>query len=294
MDEALSSLQNFVVLFAALRYLDVSALGQFTLAYTGALLLESVLRSFILEPLAIRFSAVDQNTLRLAARACLGASVVVCGLLVLVVAGLGTLLMDSSSRTLLLMTAAAVPALVVQEAWRVYFFTAAAPRRAVVNELACLASTFGLAFWLLRSDVEPSAENLVAVWAVGTAVGAVLGVVQSGVVPSIKSSASWLSRHWRLGGSLAGGSSIEQFAGRISLTLIAGIAGDAALGKFSAARTLMTPATTAVSSTMNFAVPEAVRMRSRNDPRLRLFLSGHLCGPGGRRASCGPGLLSGA
>ena len=41
-DEATSSVQNYIVLFAALHYLSVADIGRFTLAYTTVTLVEIV------------------------------------------------------------------------------------------------------------------------------------------------------------------------------------------------------------------------------------------------------------
>jgi len=273
LDETLSSLQNFVILFAALRYLSVNDLGRFTLAYTGTLLVESALKSLVLEPLAIRFSAADESTLRHAGRSCVGAALVV-GAAWAAGSGALALAVPASERSTVVTAGLIVPALMVQEAWRVYFFTAGRVWRAVVNDGMCLLGTLALvAVWII-SGGETTPTILLGLWGVGTALGAIAGMVQSRIVPAPFQGVRWTREHWRLGSRLAGGTSIEQLSGRISLGLIGTIAGTVALGQFAAARTVLTPATTAVASTVNFAVPEAARLRARRDRRLGLFIVG--------------------
>ncbi|MBA2767692.1 MAG: hypothetical protein H0U35_00895 [Sporichthyaceae bacterium] len=93
-------------------------------------------------------------------------------------------------------------------------------------------------------------------------------------MPRLLAARQWTRAHWRLGAGLAGGGSIEQLSGRVALGLIGAIAGNAALGTFAAARTVLAPATTAVASTLSFAVPEAVRMRARGDRRVGRLIAG--------------------
>ena len=63
-DEATSSVQNYIVLFAALHYLSVADIGRFTLAYTTVTLVEIVLKSYVLTSLTVHFAASDARDQR--------------------------------------------------------------------------------------------------------------------------------------------------------------------------------------------------------------------------------------
>jgi len=273
-DEGLSSLQNFVVLFAALHYLSVSGIGAFTLAYTGALLIESVLKSLLLEPLTIRFSTAQRDVHRAAASGALGASLAF-GLACSVLATVISAPLNNSDGMLVLATGLAVPSLIVQEAWRVYFFTTANPWKAALNDGVCLGVTLLLVwFFVVRQD-SASPSSLIFLLSAGTAIGILVGVVQARLCPSVRRAWPWARTHWYLGSRLAGGNTVGQGAGRVSLAIVGVISGSAALGQFAASRTLVTPATTMMTSAVTFAVPEAVRLigRGRRD-HLTWFLVG--------------------
>jgi O-antigen/teichoic acid export membrane protein len=85
---------------------------------------------------------------------------------------------------------------------------------------------------------------------------------------------SWLRQQWEVGSRLAAAQGVERVAGQLALAFTAAIAGSAALGQSSAARTLLTPFTTVSVAISTFAVPEAARLYHRSDGRLRLFLAG--------------------
>src|ERR1700710_3259212 len=74
-DEATSSIQNYVVLFAALHYLSVADIGRFTLAYTTVTLVEILLKSFVLTSLTVHFAAADPSAQRTAGADAAAASI---------------------------------------------------------------------------------------------------------------------------------------------------------------------------------------------------------------------------
>jgi len=270
-DEAISSLQNFIILFAALHYLSLIAIGEVTLAYLTVLLVKIVLRSLLLEPLTIRFSGAEPDERRTAGAQAVGAAVVV-GVACLVLAGVTALAFDGQWRAILLACAVAAPALIVQEAWRVYFFASARPLHAVLNDSICFAGTIGLVVVYIRAGNEITAASLLALWAAGKAIGALAGAVQSGFLPAVGGALTWMRTHWDLGSRLAGADSVEQVAGRVGVALVGVIAGGVALGRISASLTLVTPVTTLVASVAIFAAPEAARLRRRGDRRLSMLI----------------------
>lgn len=63
----------------------------------------------------------------------------------------------------------------------------------------------------------------------------------------------------------------QQLAGRLSLVLVAGIAGPAALGAVSAARTLFTPLNSLIAAALSISLPQAVREIERSPGHLTRF-----------------------
>jgi O-antigen/teichoic acid export membrane protein len=273
-DEGLSSLQNFVVMFAALRELSITSLGFFALIYNGALLVESVLRSLVLLPLSVRFASGGRGELRRAGAASLGAALLV-GLCAVVVGAAASLALHGMHRELLAMSGLAVLALITQETWRVFFFTAGRPWRAAFNDGACLAVTAGLlAAGLMVDHHQLTAVDLLALWTAGTAIGTIVGLVQTRLVPHLYSGWEWLAEQGRLGGRLAAAQGGERLAAQVAFVAIAYFASNASLGHISAARTLVSPFTTLVVALATFATPEASRAYRAGGQNFRRYLLG--------------------
>src|SRR5699024_7463506 len=161
LDEALSSLRGFAIIFPALKLLEVGALGVFTLTYAIILLAKVLLKALLLDPLSIRFSAGSPAQQRAAGAQAAGACLLA-GVALLIVSACMSLLFQDHRATLLA-AGVAVPVLIVQEAWRVYFFTAAKVWRAVTNDAMSLVATIVL-IWSLTASTEATAVSLLGVW----------------------------------------------------------------------------------------------------------------------------------
>src|SRR3954451_24164252 len=71
-DQAVSSLTNFMLGVLIVRTVGVEEFGAFTLAFTAYLLVMSICRAYPMQPLAIRYSAADDASFRIAASAAVG------------------------------------------------------------------------------------------------------------------------------------------------------------------------------------------------------------------------------
>lgn len=269
-DQAMSSLQNFVILFAALHYLDLSGVGSFTLAYTTDLLILSTVRSLVLEALTIRHTLDDIAERREAAASAAGASLGIG--LVLAILGVATWLVAPSTASAIIGASACIlPVLLVQDACRYHLFSSRRPWSAAINDGLCFITTLGLALALGRL-VDPTVVSLMSLWGLGTFAGVLIGLAQLGSAPKLHQGWLWLRRHHDLGLRLAGETLAQQAAGRLSLFLLTLIVSVSALGELSSSRTLMTPSTTLISSVFAFAVPEAVRLRRMGPRKLDQFV----------------------
>jgi O-antigen/teichoic acid export membrane protein len=276
-DEATSSVQNYIVLFAALHYLSVADLGRFTLAYTTVTLVEIVLKSFVFTSLTVHFAASGLREQRRAGADAAAAGLYTGAVALGVIAALGAIA-GPSYRAMFIATGFAAVALVAQEVWRTYFFTIGRPWQAVANDAACLLTTVALVWHAVHRHAAGTPENLVLLLAAGTGMGFFVGVAQTGILPSAAGGVRWLRAHSALGVRVAGSRGAAQLAGRVSLTMVSAISGAAALGRLGAARTLIAPATTLVTSMQSYSLPEAVRLHRRGDSRLRRFLVGNSAG----------------
>lgn len=276
-DEATSSVQNYVVLFAALHVLSIADVGRFTLAYTAVILVEIVLKSLVLTSLNVHFAAGTADEQRAAGASAAGATVLA-GTAACVVTVLFGFVASGADRALLFATGPAALALVAQEAWRSYFFTIARPWRAVVNDAGCLVFTIVIVWLGVGVADARSPADLIWLLAAGTGFGFLFGIVQTRIVPSLPGGGAWLREHWAAGSRVAGSRAVAQLAGRLSLVVLGAISGAAELGRYAAARTLIAPVTTLVTSMASYSLPEAARLHRRGDPRLRRFLVGNSVG----------------
>lgn len=269
-DQIAFSLANFLILFSALHWLGAAPLGAFTLTMTLTILLQTAARSLVLEPLSIRFSTVSTDARRRGGADAAGASL----LIGTVVVGLSAAydLLSSGSLGMTSAAGATLVALLVQDAWRFTFFAGRQPWRTALNDTVCLLATAGL-LWFAAATGRTDGTFLIAAWGLATAVGAVLGCAQLRTLPSVRGGLRWLRDQRDVGLPLMGSTLAQQAAGRLSLVLVATLAGHAALGLVSASRTLLTPMTAAIAATFSIAVPDAVRRLRRSPEALRRYTS---------------------
>ena len=277
--QALSSLTNFVVLFTAIRTLNLSEVGRFTFAYTAGLMVLVLVRSLALEPLLVRFSDADETERRMATEEAGGLSLVTGLVLAILALAVGTSTSDGT-RLILLALAFAVVFLLVQDAWRFHFFAGRQPWKAAANDAVCLGATIAATAISLRIW-EPTVASLLVAWGAGNLAGAVAGAIQTKVLPHPGLATSWLKRTGDLGFRFLGESALERLLAQASFMVLGVIAGVSAMGQVGAARTLLTPTTTLINAVNAVAVPEAVKLRSEHQlVRLKHLMWGTLASVG--------------
>jgi len=262
-DQVLSSLANFLVLFAALRTLPLATLGSFTLAYNGTILLLGLVRPLSLEPLLVRVGGSSEQDRRRAIQQASGLSLAV-GLSFAVIALVMATARPSSTGNIFLLASVAALALLVQDAWRYYFFATRRPWAAALNDGVCLVCT-GAAMAVTLTRLSPSASLLLAVWGLGGLGAALFGLAQIRTWPSPRMAGRWLKSTRNIGPAFFGEIALERAANQIALVVLGLLASTAAVGMLGAARTVMTPVTTVVSAAAVLAVPEAARRLKAGD-----------------------------
>lgn len=266
-DQALSSVTNFGVGIVVARAVSASDFGAFGIAFTTYLLIVGISRSLCTDPLLIRFSSENAAGRRLAVREASGAALALSLPMAALcaasaVAGGGTL------ATTLLVLAAFVPGLLVQDSMRFAFFTLGQPAKATAND----------AFWLLFQLVafsglfmfaDPTPATLLAAWGAAATAAAIVGPFQADIRPSPRRAVAWVRTHADLGGRYL----LDFFAivGSVQLTIygLAFSRGLSEAGSFRAAQLLLGPLNMLFIAALTTAVPEGVRMRERADGDLR-------------------------
>lgn len=272
-DQFVSSLQNFIVVFAALHQLDLVALGEFTLAYSLVLLAMTTARSLVLEPLLIGYSSGDGRARQEASADASGASVFLALFFAVMGGALWGLPTDGAWTEVAGASLLALAALLLQDSWRFILFTSRRAWSATINDGACLVVTVAAFLLLKHAGRANSITDLLVVWAVGATAGGLLGPAQCKLLPALGRAWRWFRNTRRTGLPLAGSVFAQQAAGRLSLVLIAAIVGSAGLGLISASRTLLTPLTTLIAASIAFGVPEGTRALLHGTAQLRWVTS---------------------
>lgn len=271
-DQSLSSLSNFAVGLAAARVAGAAGLGVYALVYAVWQVVASMHRSLITDPMAIENDLHQADAARrvragLAGELWLGlvaaAAFAVTGVVMLALGqhqfGLAFLCLSPW-----------LPCLVAQDYWRWVGFMSAQPKKSLVNDIVFDAIQ-ALAFVLLL--VAGVHTSLVAVWAwgVGAAGGALYGLVQFKVRPTLRGGVELLVRRWKLSRWLVAGNLTSTATNQSTAVLTGAFLGPTGIGGLKAATSLMAgPALVLVQATGSIGLPEASRaLHERGWPGLR-------------------------
>ena len=193
-DQGLSSITNFALAVLVARSVDVEGFGAFAIAFSGYLFAAGIAKAVASEPLMVRFSGVtDPVALRSAGGEAVGTALVV-GVLTEIVAVVAGYLLGGELGAALLALGVVLPGLLLQDAWRFYFFAIGRPARATAND-ALWAVTQLVLVGVMVSRGTPKVSSLVLAWGASAAVCAVVGCFQAGVVPRMGRAAAWVGSH---------------------------------------------------------------------------------------------------
>lgn len=276
-DQALSSGSNAALSVVVARQADASAFGAFSIAFTLFILLSSISRSGISQPLVILFAdASDQDFLAQARRACGWALIVGASFGVPMVV-LSTIFSGAMEGVLLTTGLIAAP-LLLQDALRFVFVCRGQPARAALND-AAWAALFGVAVAILLSRQENRPWTFLAAWGVTGLLAAVLGLVQVAWLPDLRGAAGWAWTHRRNSAYLVGEVLSVFGAVQLALLIVAFRLGNEAAGALRGAQTLLGPLTVVTTAAVSFAIPEIVRrpnLSARKGLAAAAILSGSL------------------
>jgi len=274
-DQIVSSGTNAAINFVAARRAGPDDFGAFAIAYTIFALLTGLSRAAATAPLGISYASASPSAFRSASRAASGTALVI-GL----VAGAALLAAGAASpgalgRCLVAMSMA-MPALLVQDAWRYTFFARHQPVRAVVNDLVwAIVLAAGLGAPPLGGGNDLA--GLILVWSGAAAVAALFGVAQTGTWPDPSRALDWLRGNRETSGFMTAEYVTVQGAQQTSTLLIGAVASPALVGALRGIQTLLAPTTNLAVALNSFAVPQFARhwdMPSRRRIRLAYAVSG--------------------
>ncbi len=264
-DQAVSSVENFVLGVVVARTLGAAALGALGLALMTYAIIVNASRGISTDPLMVRFSGVEEDTWREATRSATGVALLagLVGAALSATIALVAASLDAPREVVLAFAALAVglPGMVLQDSWRYAFFSAGRGARAFGNDALWTVLLFAV-LGLTASGYTSSAAPVLA-FGLTASVAAVFGAWQARTVPAPARAARWLRSHRDIGPrflvenvTLGASSSVRAYA-------VAGSSGLAAAGGVRGAEMLVGPVAALLMGISQVAVPEAVRWLAR-------------------------------
>jgi hypothetical protein len=223
-------------------------------------------RGLVSSVLQVRFTAADPSSQRAALRDSSGASLVVA----LAVAGPAVVagrLVDGPVGVAFTAMALTLPGLLVQDSWRLALLTVGRARAAAANDMLWVALELPLLGVLVWRDAVTLGWAL-AVWGGAACAAACLGVLQTGVVPSLRRGLSWLTAHRDLGLPMFAEFLLIAAVGPATLLLAGALTDLREVAALRGAEVLLAPVNLLFGAAVLVVVPEAARVLSTRPDHL--------------------------
>lgn len=260
-DQAVSSLENFLLGVFVARTLGASSLGALGLALLAYAMIVNLSRGMSSDPLMVRFTGAPDARWRQAVGPAAGTAFLV-GLAlapVSILAGLGLIAVGGSEAgKAFVMLGLFLPGLTMQDCWRYAFFSAGRGAQAFLNDLAWTAL---LVVAFLVGDVFGfgGIEWAMACFGGTAAIAAGLGALQARVLPRPAQARRWLRSQRDLVSRFVLTNLTAGVGGQVRPLIVAVFAGLAAAGAIRGSQMLVGPALALLMGVAQVAVPEAVR-----------------------------------
>ncbi|GLY31153.1 hypothetical protein [Kineosporia sp. NBRC 101731] len=277
-DQALSSLANFALSIVVAREVSEDDFGSFSLMLVTFTFLIGLGRAMVGDPYVVRFTDADRHTRRRASRQATGAAISF-GVIAAVVCGVASIFLDKQSAAGILGLGLAMPGLMLQETWRSTFFAEGRPRTATINDGVRTVIQFALLGVLLTSD-SPSVFLITLAWGAGGLVAALIGILQTRVVPDPFEAVAWYRETRDINLKMGADFSLNQGATTLVSYVITGIVGTLAIGAIRAAQSLLGPLNLLFSGISSFGLPVLARtaLTGRSLVKQALLLSAGIGG----------------
>ncbi len=264
-DQVLSSLTNFALGLIVARTLGPTEFGAFSLAFATYLVVLGVSRSLNTDALLIRFSACSAEEWRSGTAAATGSAISLGAIAGLLAVGFGAAIGGVTGTSLVAM-GIAMPGLMLQDAWRMAFFTAGRPSRAVVNDLIWVV-VMSAALAVLFATGHTTLFPLTLAWGGAATVATLVGFIQAKIGVPRLNPVPWWHAHRDLGPRFLAEFAATGMLTAFTMYAIGFLAGLHAVGAIRAAQLILGPFTILLQGGTAFGVAESARMlkRSRAD-----------------------------
>jgi O-antigen/teichoic acid export membrane protein len=268
-DQAVSSLSNFALGVYVARTFGASSFGAFTLAYVTYSVVLNAARGLATDPLLVRYSGAAPERWRRAVSAS-SATALTVGVVIGLVCVVAGLLLPRPVGPVFVALGAGLPGLMLQDSWRFAFFAQGRGFRALLNDLVW---TVLLILALVAMHYIGGGDPARCLLAFGgtASVAAILGAVQTGILPEPARIAGWISEHRQLSLRYMTENVSSSGASQIRAFVLGGVASLVAVGQVRAAEILMGPFLVVLMGVSQVAVPEASRVLHRAPHRLARF-----------------------
>ncbi|MGX5655285.1 hypothetical protein ACWKWC_10990 [Geodermatophilus nigrescens] len=257
LDQGLSSLSNLLLSVLVARAVDAEGFGAFTVAFAVYSVAVLVTRALVSQPLGIRYADASPADARAVAAASTGAASVL-GLLLAAVICAVSAVIGGAVAVVLAVMAVFLPALLVQDVWRMAFFAQGRPQlAALIDGIWTLLLAAGIA-GLVVTDVATATPYVVA-WGAAATVAALAGAVRGHAWPQVAATWSWLRSHWSMTRFLLFEQLLTQGAYQGGLLVIGALGSLSTVAALRGAQVALGPVSVLGMSAMAFVVPELAR-----------------------------------
>jgi O-antigen/teichoic acid export membrane protein len=260
-DQVLSSVTNFVLGLVVARTLGPTRYGAFTLAYATYIIVLGVSRSMNTDALMVRYSASSHEDWRVATAAAAGGATstgIVAGVLAIVIGAF----FGGITGIALIAMGVMMPGLMLQDSWRMAFFAAGRPSRAVLNDLVWVVAMAG-ALAVLFATGHATLLSLTLAWGGAATLAAVVGFFQARTGWLRLNPTAWWRAHRDLGPRFLAEFGSTGALTQLTFYMIGFLAGLRALGSIRAATLVIGPFYVLLQGGTAFGVAESARILTR-------------------------------
>lgn len=269
-DQGISSFTNFAITAVVAHQVSPTGFGAFSVALAMYVCVLWVARSLVGEPFVVRLTSASFDLQTAAAREALGTAVATGAATGLAAVVLGLSIRGPTGSALAAM-GLFLPCLLAQDAYRYVLMARGRARAAAANDGLWLAVQ-GLVIAALLLAGRDSVATLVIAFGAGATVAAMFGGWQTGVLPAVNRARPWLRAHADLWLPFVLELLTVNATPQLSMLAVAALGEVVTVGEVRAGMFLFAPLSVLFSGLFLIGLPEAVRLRQRSLPGLRVFV----------------------
>jgi O-antigen/teichoic acid export membrane protein len=273
--QGLTALTTLLLSVMVARNATASAFGAFAVAFLVYSLVLEFSRAVVGQPLQISFASATQEEFRNSAGHALGAAVVF-GLIAALSTAVAGLVVGGQSGAALIALGLWFPTLILQDTYRMAFFTEGTPKRAAAIDSVRAVVVLGGCLGALAAGVADRVVIPLTLWGFGAAVATLYGIVLLRVGPTMRGSVRWMRNRQHLSCYLGVEYLLKMGIGQAGILMV-GFVETAGVGALRGAQVLLGPMNVVGTAAMVFTTTEVAR-RPTASARHRSLLAGAVSG----------------